>query len=196
MPQRAVRTLADRFFPEVPRDEKGLFFYTPLMGKTHHYRVEIFQNLQLCDHCNVFNRLARRRRDGPPLPPFIDTAYISAQVHQAAFLTTITLPHIMCWYGSQNLLGRIFNDPSCQWHEVLADGPFMLRSFSPSGSLVHGNMQPGEAARHFIHALFDQIRSGVRVEASWMHVGQAVQVSLPTTTSIGDANETRLFETP
>ena len=42
MPQRAVRTLIDRFFLEVPYDKKGLFFYTPLTGKTHHYRVEIF----------------------------------------------------------------------------------------------------------------------------------------------------------
>ena len=171
---RAVQYLEARFIPEaLPNDTNARDVYSAITTKTYHHRVEIFQNLQPFDYINVFNRLARYRLNGTPLPPLIHAAHISARVRQAGFLTAITLPHIIFWYGLHNLLGRMSNDPSCQWHELLAAGPFTSRSFSPGGSLVHGNMLPGEAARHFIHALFDQMRSGVGLEGFWRHVGQA-----------------------
>ena len=197
MPWSAVYYLADRFFPKVPREENAFSVYSPITTWTYHHRVEIFRSLRCFDYINVFARLAKYGLNSTPLPPLIDTAQISTCIYQAGFLTALTLPHIMFWYGSHNLLGRMSNDPSCQWHDLLAAGPFTLRSFSPSGALIDGDLLPDKAAGRFIHALFDQMRSGVGLKDFWRYFPQpAEQVSLPITISIKNVNETRLFESP
>ena len=197
MPWTAVFYLADRFFPKVPLKENASSFYSSITTWTYHYRVEIFRSLRPFDYINVFARLAKYGLNGTPLPPLTDAAEISTRIYQAGFLTALTLPHVMFWYGSHNLLGRMSNDPSCQWHDLLAAGPFALRSFSPGGSLVHGDLEADEAAGQFVHALFDQMRSGVGLKDFWRYFPQpAEQVSLPITISIRDVNETRLFRNP
>lgn len=165
---QSLEYLEAKFFPKrLPLQENHLSSSSQTTGMTYKHTLKTFQSLGRDDYVTVFDCLARHMIDRTPLPSFITRTRLSTLVHQAGSWTAQVLHHVMFWYGSHGLLGRMSNDPSCQWLDLLAAGPFALHSSPPSESLIHGNKPPREAARLFVHALFDQLRTDVGRQHVW-----------------------------
>ena len=161
-------TLEKKFFPRASQTQRvNRISTSQVTGKTYTYSVKVLRALDNEEYTELFDCLARRAMttDQTPLPPPVNWDVLSKLIREVGVLTNAVLRHIIFWFEGFYLADDSPQTPSRSWSDLLATGPFVTREFLDSGSSMHADKPPDEAARLFIQALFDQIRD--KSEHGW-----------------------------